>query len=187
MGLTAIPVNNHSFNLNLLAYLSVIEPDLKIYSWIEPGQESSFLNSICDRGFAIEVGPITPGILDATLFQSTERLIHAILDYLHGLNQGNTLHYPASLLIYRHLSTVDFPKRDTGELNGMIHRDRQEQDYQELRPGDPLFTTFDGEAIVYTGSSSVYPVFINEAAYYEKGIAMCLTQKETIDITSLHP
>jgi aspartoacylase len=28
----------------------------------------------------------------------------------------------------------------------------------------------------------VYPVFINEAAYYEKGIAMHLTQKKLVDI-----
>lgn len=68
----------------------------------------------------------------------------------------------------------------------MIHCDRQGQDYQELRPDDPLFTTFDGEAIAYTGTSSVYPVFINEAAYYEKGIAMCLTQKETVDLASVN-
>ncbi|PSB66666.1 aspartoacylase, partial [filamentous cyanobacterium CCP1] len=34
--------------------------------------------------------------------------------------------------------------------------------------------------IYYNGAAVVYPVFINEAAYYEKGIAMCLTQKENI-------
>jgi Succinylglutamate desuccinylase / Aspartoacylase family len=28
-----------------------------------------------------------------------------------------------------------------------------------------------------TDQSTLYPVFINEAAYYEKGIAMCLTKK----------
>ncbi|WP_445249168.1 succinylglutamate desuccinylase/aspartoacylase domain-containing protein, partial [Microcoleus sp. OTE_8_concoct_300] len=26
----------------------------------------------------------------------------------------------------------------------------------------------------------VYPIFINEAAYYEKGIAMCFTQKQIV-------
>jgi succinylglutamate desuccinylase len=32
------------------------------------------------------------------------------------------------------------------------------------------------------GSSTVWPIFINEAAYYEKGIAMCLTQRQQINI-----
>ncbi|MHC5727533.1 MAG: succinylglutamate desuccinylase/aspartoacylase domain-containing protein, partial [Nostoc sp.] len=32
--------------------------------------------------------------------------------------------------------------------------------------------------IFYEGASTVYPIFINEAAYYEKGIAMYLTQKQ---------
>jgi aspartoacylase len=43
-----------------------------------------------------------------------------------------------------------------------------------------MFLTFDGRAIAYQGTSTVYPVFINEAAYYEKGIAMCITQKELV-------
>ncbi|MDP8932677.1 MAG: succinylglutamate desuccinylase/aspartoacylase family protein, partial [Cyanobacteriota bacterium] len=47
-------------------------------------------------------------------------------------------------------------------------------------PGDPMFLTFDGESVLYEGKSTVYPIFINEAAYYEKGIAMCFTQKQIV-------
>jgi aspartoacylase len=39
-----------------------------------------------------------------------------------------------------------------------------------------------GETLPYAGNSVVYPIFINEAAYYEKGIAMILTQKQTTEI-----
>lgn len=46
-----------------------------------------------------------------------------------------------------------------------------------LHPGEPIFLSFDGEDIVYEGDSVVYPVFINEAAYYEKGVAMHITQQ----------
>jgi aspartoacylase len=62
----------------------------------------------------------------------------------------------------------------------MIHPQLQGRDYEELKPGDPLFLTFDGKTIYYEEESSVYPVFINEAAYYEKGIAMCFTRKEQV-------
>ena len=34
--------------------------------------------------------------------------------------------------------------------------------------------------ITYQGDSTVYPVFVNEAAYYEKGIAMCLAKQREI-------
>ncbi len=57
----------------------------------------------------------------------------------------------------------------------MIHPQLQFQDYKPLHAGNPIFVTFDGEEIFYQGDDIVYPVFINEAAYYEKGTAMCLT------------
>ena len=38
----------------------------------------------------------------------------------------------------------------------------------------------DGENIYYEGNDIVYPVFIGEAAYKEKKIAMSFTKKETI-------
>ncbi|MHC5826422.1 MAG: succinylglutamate desuccinylase/aspartoacylase domain-containing protein, partial [Nostoc sp.] len=65
---------------------------------------------------------------------------------------------------------------------GMIHPQLQDKDYQALNPGDPIFLTFDDQTIVYQGTSTVWPIFINEAAYYEKGIAMCLTQRQQINI-----
>ena len=51
----------------------------------------------------------------------------------------------------------------------------------ELKKGDKLFRTFDGKDILYEGEAdgreSVWPIFINEPAYYEKDIAMSLTVK----------
>ncbi len=60
----------------------------------------------------------------------------------------------------------------------MIHPQLQFKDYKPLHPGNPMFITFDGKDIFYEGDSTTYPVFINEVAYYEKGIAMYLTRKE---------
>ena len=66
-------------------------------------------------------------------------------------------------------------RNELGEILAMILPKLQFQDYQPLNPGNPIFITFDGEEIFYQGNETVYPVFINEAAYYEKGTAMCLT------------
>ena len=44
--------------------------------------------------------------------------------------------------------------------------------------GDPLFLKADGRKIRYDGPSGRVPVFINEAAYGEKGIALSLTERE---------
>ena len=66
----------------------------------------------------------------------------------------------------------------------MIHPQRQGKDYEPIEAGDPLFLTFSGETIVYEGRSIVFPIFINEAAYYEKGIAMTLTEKQQLKFVS---
>jgi aspartoacylase len=64
----------------------------------------------------------------------------------------------------------------------MIHPLLQFQDYQPLYPDAPMFLTFTRETICYQGESTVFPIFINEAAYHEKGIAMTLTEKQHLRV-----
>ncbi|MEH2261711.1 aspartoacylase [Nostoc sp.] len=183
MGLTIILVNSHPLNLQLAAYLSQISPLVRVYRCsFKSIAENPFVNSLCELGFAIEVGPIAQGLLKAMLFQQTEELIYAVLDYLEQFNQGEILSTNKTLILYDHLSVVDYPKQQNGQIFGMIHPELQDKDYQALNPGDPIFLTFDDKTIIYEGASTVWPIFINEAAYYEKGIAMCLTQRQQINI-----
>jgi len=56
----------------------------------------------------------------------------------------------------------------------------QDCDWEPLNPGDPMFQTFDGKTIRYQGSGTVYPTFINEAAYYEKQQAFVTTGREAL-------
>jgi aspartoacylase len=58
----------------------------------------------------------------------------------------------------------------------MVHPALQGKDYEPLQNGMPLFLGFDGTETFWQGET-IYPAFINEAAYYEKGIAMSLTRK----------
>ena len=184
MELTIIPANPHPFNLRLAAYLSSLCAEVKVYQWAWSAAQSPVLRSICNWGCAIEVGAIAQGVLDAALFQQTERLIQAVLDYVEAYSLGSPLPVPETLAVYQCTELVDYPRNADGELSAMVHPQLQFRDYQPIAPGDPLFLTFEGEAIAYTGDSVVYPVFINEAAYYEKGIAMCLTQPQQVNIAS---
>jgi len=179
MGLTIILTNRHPLNLRMVAYLSLRHPTIKIYSWMD--SQTSFLRSMSEFGCAIEVGAIAQGLLDAALFEQTEALVHSLLDYLEAQNHGHDLDLPKYLTLYECTTMVDYPKTEQGELQAMIHPDLQFRDYQPLHPGDAMFLTFDGTTIPYSGETT-YPVFINEAAYYEKGIAMCLTRKQQIQI-----
>jgi aspartoacylase len=66
----------------------------------------------------------------------------------------------------------------------MVHPEIQDRHYPLLHPGDPLFLTFDGETLPYEGPEPRHAVFINEAAYYEKGFAMALARKRVVTIPS---
>ena len=181
MGLTVI-TNEHPFNLRLVAYLQSVNPLVKVYILPKPAQEYSGLPSICELGCTIEVGAVAQGVLQAKQFQQTEALIDTALNYLEHHNQGEIFSFDNALTIYRHIETIDYPRNKSGELQAMIHPQIQFKDYEPLHLGDPIFLSFDGEAIAYEGTSTVYPVFINEAAYYEKGIAMCITHKQQVTV-----
>jgi aspartoacylase len=181
MGLSIMLGNQHPFMLQLVAYLSSINTEVKI-CFTQPEQGSNFLRSLCELGFVIEVGPVAQGVLNAEWFQKTEELIYAVLDYLERSNQGAIQQTNSTLTLYQYVGTIDYPRNEHGEIQAMIHPQLQFRDYEPLNPGDPIFLTLDGKAIAYEGKSTVYPVFINEAAYYEKGIAMCLTEKQQLTI-----
>ncbi|MEH2326249.1 MAG: aspartoacylase [Nostoc sp.] len=177
MRLTIILASKHPFYLWLAAYLTYINSNVKVFYSPQKTLENPYLDSICKFGCTIEVGAVAQGVLDATLFQQTEELVHTILDYVEAYNQGTPPRVKDTLTIYQDIRTIDYPRNEVGEIQAMIHPRLQFRDYEALHPGEPLFLTFDGEEIVYEGDSTVYPVFINEAAYYEKGIAMCITQQ----------
>lgn len=185
MGLTILLSSRHPLNFRLAAYLSTMHPDVKVACGLQCSQDSPMLRSLSPLGCTIEVGAIAQGIIDAQLFQQTEILVHAALDYLDRLNRHQPLPTPSSLTIYQTISSIDYPRDSSGELQAMIHPQLQFQDYAPLHPGDPMFMTFAGETIPYQGAEIVFPIFINEAAYYEKGIAMSLTQKQQILIPSI--
>lgn len=183
MGLTIILVNSHPLNLKLAAYLSQINPLVRIYRCsFKSIEENPFVNSLCELGFAIEVGPIAQGVLKATLFQQTEELVHAVLNYLEEFNRSEIPSTNETLILYDHLSIVEYPKKKDGKIFGMIHPELQDKDYQPLLPGNPMFLTFNNKTIIYEGVSTVWPIFINEAAYYDQGIAMCLTHRQEMNI-----
>ena len=177
MGLTFILASQHPFNLQLAAYLTSVYPRLKLLVSATNNYDSPLLRSLSELGGTLEVGAVPQGVLDASLFQQTEQVVGTILDCVESYNQGTMPAATNPLTVYRTIGAIDYPRNEKGEIQAMIHPQLQSRDYEALNPGDPMFLTFEGESVFYEGKSTVYPIFINEAAYYEKGIAMCFTQK----------
>ena len=180
MGLTFILASHHPFNLQLAAYLTSLYPHLKLLASTTKNPDSPVLRSLSELGGTLEVGAVPQGVLDASLFQQTEQVLGTILDCVEAYNQGKMPAAKNPLTIFHTIEAIDYPRNEKKEIEAMIHPHLQSRDFQALNPGDPMFLTFDGESVLYEGKSTVYPIFINEAAYYEKGIAMCFTQKQIV-------
>jgi aspartoacylase len=182
MGLSLVIDEGSKLTWQIAAYLKEQEPGVNIFRWKGDTKDVSFVNSIAKNGFAIEVGAIPQGVLRADLFFNTEKLIHHILDFIEKSNNEKFQKNYTSVEIYDHIELLDYPRDKNGDIKAMVHPELQDRDYKKLKKGDPLFITLEGETIRYDKDKEMYPLFINEAAYYEKGFAMCLTEKKVIAI-----
>ena len=180
MGLSIVVSNTSQETWRAIAYLCKMEPSLKVYRW-QGDVENSFVDSIAPHGFAIEVGAVPQGVLRADLFLKTEALIYHLLDYVEKENLGEDLDLGDEVEIYDHEALVDYPRNEEGDIVGMVHQDRQDRDFTLIYAGDPLFLTLENEIIRYEGEPK-YTLFVNEAAYYEKGFAMTLAKKTSIKV-----
>ncbi len=172
MGITIVLSKDDPHSNNLAKILALEYEDVKILRWFS-NEEGAFINSVVPHSITIEVGPVCQGVLDANLFFKTKKVLFAALRILQMKEEVKE-----RVVCYDIVQGVDFPRED-GELRGMIHPQLLGRDYQLLHSGDPLFLTFDEKELFYEGEPC-YPVFINEAAYYEKKVALYLCKKSSI-------
>jgi len=118
-------------------------------------------------------------VITATICRQTQLAVEAALQVLADAQAGR-LKLPARLIVHLHRGSLDLPRQADGQPGACLHPQRQHRDWQPLHPGDPLFLTPDGITLGLeaTADSPLWPVFINEAAYGEKGIALSLTQQQ---------
>lgn len=155
------------------------DPEVRIYFNPSPPEHSPYLPSVAQRDITVEVGPMAHGTLNASLFFKTRETIEKALAFLADWHTDKSQPAEQGLTYYHHIENVDYPRSSEGDLAGMVHPHLQSRDFEPLNPGEPLFITFSGETIAYQGSETVWPVFINEQAYYEKHFAMSLARKVT--------
>uniref|UniRef100_A0A669ECN7 Aspartoacylase n=1 Tax=Oreochromis niloticus TaxID=8128 RepID=A0A669ECN7_ORENI len=127
----------------------------------------------------LEVGPQPQGVLRSNIFEAMRVILKHALDFIELFNEGVEFP-PCTVEVFRVLERIDYPRDANGNIIAMVHPNLQDCDWEPLNPGDPMFQTFDGKTIHYQGSGTVYPTFINEAAYYEKQQAFITTRRETL-------
>ena len=129
-------------------------------------------------GLVIEVGPVPQGVLDARVVRQTRIALETCLQQLAAARAGHGRD-PHSLVVHRHLGSVDLPRDSRDRAAALVHQHLQGQDWQPLMDGAVVFESPKGEAVsLQQDHGEAWPVFINEAAYAEKRIAFSLTRRE---------
>ncbi|XP_022795132.1 aspartoacylase-like [Stylophora pistillata] len=136
------------------------------------------------EGMGLEMGPLAHGTLNTAIYNLAKKIVCCVLDQVDKFNNGHEFE-EKEIEVFRSLGNIYFPTDAEGELSAMVSPNVEGNDWKPLYPGDPLFLSFSGETIPFTGESVVWPVFINEAAYFPNNIAMTITTKEKITVPTL--
>jgi len=189
-----IDIHNTTSNMGICLILSTRDPftmrasaelvhefsNCFIYYQPEERGESPYFGTIAKADICLEIGAQPHGTLDASLFAETEKVVLRYLEMVEEWNRGTLQQKPKKTVdVYTQYKDIDYPRDKFGEVSAMIHPNLQNGDYKEVKPGDPMFITFDGKTVPSAEDKSVWPIFINESAYYEKKLAMSLTLKTT--------
>jgi aspartoacylase len=156
---------------------------LPIYLHEGDPSQTGYLVERWPCGLVVEVGPVPQGVVQAAICRQSALALEMALELLAEARRGG-LGQPPQLVVHRHLASLDLPRHGDGSPAAVVHPLRQHRDWQPIRPGDPLFLGPDGSTQPYVPPATlereaVWAVFINEAAYGEKGIALSLTRRES--------
>ena len=142
--------------------------------------EHHLLCTLGRHGVIVEVGPVPQGVLKHQVTEQMTEMTGLILDFVEHFNNNTLPKLPTETQAFRYLHSLTLPQDEQGKRIGMVHESVEGQDFKPLESGAPLFSTFDNEVICYQGEKTVYPTFINEAAYYDNNLAMSLCETAVI-------
>ncbi len=162
-----------------LALASLIQNrlGLPIYLHESDKSQSGFLVESWPCGLVIEVGPVPQGVLNQQIIQQTKLTLEASLEEISKIKFGKS-RFPRQLIVHRHIGSIDYPRDMNDQTEAVIHKERQGNDWQPIDLGSPLFINSTGDIIKFLDNTNLVPVFINEAAYSEKNIAMSFSKRE---------
>ncbi|KAK7909857.1 hypothetical protein WMY93_014541 [Mugilogobius chulae] len=188
MGLCFIAYSDSDWiSLHIFRHLQRCLPEISMryINFNLPPDEAYSLDSVGKHGFAMEIGPQPHGVVRSNIYTTMKTAVQHMLDWIHLFNSG-TVFEGGLVDVFTLVKHVDYPRDcKTHDIVAAIHPELQDKDFCLLNPGDPVFQTFSGETTFYDGNESLYPFFINECAYYEKGIAFSLSRKRCLNVPAV--
>ncbi len=178
MGSSIVIYGRRSLDLALAGLLQA-RLGLPIYLHEGDDTQKGFLVECWPCGIVIEIGPVAQGLLSAKIVDKIKIIVEILFEELAKIKSG-LVNLPKQFVVHRHLESIDFPRDMMGRCDAILHPSLLDKNWFPLLFGQYLFVKSDGKSINFEGEGNPIPVFINEAAYAEKNIAMSLTQKEII-------
>jgi aspartoacylase len=184
MGACLILTQAGTFYNQLAAYVKMVMPEAVISQDEDhlAAEDHALMCTLGRYGVLVEVGPQPQSVLRQDVLELMDLMTRHILDFVELYNRNALPALPKQTEAFRYLHSIKLPVDEQGQRLGMVHRNVQDKDYQPIHPGDPIFTLFDGTEVCYDGDVTVYPTFINEAAYYDNNLAMSLNEKVLITL-----
>jgi len=179
MGINLVLTKLDEFHIQLAKFLIQLNPEINVTVENSMGDDHHFLCSIAERHAIIEIGPVPQGIYHHQTILDTETTSQHVLDFIEQFNNQTLPDLDFEMIYYRYLDPVFYPKDSQGQINAVIHQSIQGKDFSVLHKDTPMFECFSGDVIHYQGHDR-YISFVNEAAYYDKGIAFHTLEQLTI-------
>jgi aspartoacylase len=176
-----IPQRGEFYDL-MAIYLKQFMPEVVVFldEDHKSNDEHHLLCTIGQYGVIVEVGPVAQGVLKHQVTEQMATMTQLILDFVQAYNTDSLPVLANKIEAFRYKKSLTLPVDADNNRIAMVHQDVEGNDFKALTPGSPIFQTFNGESILYKGTETVYPTFINEAAYYDNNLAMSLCVKATV-------
>jgi aspartoacylase len=174
MGKTVILSEVNQLNLSLCQKLSEKFSDCRII--VSPDPQKKYLASQSSHSMMIEVGPVPNSVVSGPILEASLLMLEFILMTLNSSDIAKS----GSLEVFEEAEDVYYPLTAKDEINAYIHSSFQGKDFTELTGEYAAFETFGGETIIKKHGEVLYPIFVNEAAYYPQKLAYSLCRKRRI-------
>ena len=180
------------------AYLTSLDDCIRIAHWVGTGDQP-YLPNLFKSGMTVEIGPVTHGLVDYRILEKARRVLFQALAYLEhkATAPQNAPTQKVKMHVGERRGEIDFPRNAFGDLRGFVAPELQGmaelQPGSHLRDGQALFLNAAGGVIeryqCKPGDPPLYPLFVNELAYNEKGVAMFLNEmtEVTVDVLANCP
>jgi aspartoacylase len=183
-------------------YLVSIDSKVRVAHWTGSG-DVPYLPSLTKSGMTVEVGPVMHGTVHYPSLARVRELLRDAIWYLERRAQA-PLDAPRAMVdlqVGERHGEVDFPRDAGGDLSAFVHPSLQGlaemQPGSHLVQGQPLFVDAAGNVVQrYQPSPAagqapgsppllLFPLFVNEQAYNEKGVAFYLNSQQVVQVAIL--